>query len=139
MRYGKIVIATDADYDGSDIFTLLINVFYHYWPELFDNNYDPIIYRLIAPNVVASKNGKRVHFTTRHQFELVKEKYKGWTIEYMKGLGSMHKTDWEMVLGGETDTQIPIYDDGKMPETLQLLFGDNSDMRKEWLQKNDNE
>ena len=106
---------------------------------MFDNNYDPIIYRLIAPNVVASKNGKRVHFTTRHQFELVKEKYKGWTIEYMKGLGSMHKTDWEMVLGGETDTQIPIYDDGKMPETLQLLFGDNSDMRKEWLQKNDNE
>lgn len=134
LRYGKIVIATDADYDGDDIFTLLINMLYRFWPELFDPNYEPYVHRLVAPNVVASKNGKRIHFTTRTQYENDKDKYVGWTIEYMKGLGSMNKIDWQMILSGKTDTQIPITDDGEMPSTLKLLFGDDADRRKQWLQ-----
>jgi DNA gyrase/topoisomerase IV subunit B len=55
MRFGKIVVATDADPDGGDIFTLLINLFYQFWPELFDPDYEPIIYRLVAPMYVRLK------------------------------------------------------------------------------------
>ena len=135
LNYGKIVIATDADYDGDDIFTLLVNLFFQFWPELFDKNYQPIVHRLVAPNVVVSKNGKRIHFTRRSDFEKGKDKYKEWTVEYMKGLGSMWKEDWEMVLSGETDTLIPIIDDGKINDTLTLLFGESADARKEWLSK----
>lgn len=135
LRYGQVIIATDADYDGSDIFTLLINLFYSFWPELFDNNYDPFFYRMVAPNVVASKNGKRVHFTSRPDYEKVKDKYKGWTIEYMKGLGSMAKEDWDIVIAGLNKYSIPILDDGKIPETLELLFGPSSEMRRQWLRK----
>jgi len=135
LNYGKIVIATDADYDGDDIFTLLVNLFYQFWPELFDKHYTPFVYRLVAPNVVVSKSGKRIHFTRRSEFEKVKDKYKGWTVEYMKGLGSMWKEDWEMVLTGETDTLVPIIDDGNISSTLTLLFGENADARKEWLSK----
>src|SRR5713226_6886071 len=62
LRYGKIVIASDADYDGSHIFCLLINMFYQFWPELLDKNYAPIIYRLITPNVCLVKGNKRIHF-----------------------------------------------------------------------------
>lgn len=135
LRYGKIVIATDADYDGGDIFTLLINLFYTYWPELFDPGYEPIIHRLVAPNVCAIKGNKRVHFPTRNEYEKAKDKYKGWTIKYYKGLGSMVKADWEMILSGETNTLVPVVDDdGKMKDTLALLFGPNADLRKEWLQ-----
>jgi DNA gyrase/topoisomerase IV subunit B len=134
LRYGQIIIATDADYDGGDIFTLLINLFYTYWPELFDSGYEPIIYRLVAPNVCAVKGNKRVHFATRDQYERVKEKYKGWAISYYKGLGSMVKADWDMILSGETDTLIPITNDGEMKETLSLLFGPDANARKDWLQ-----
>ena len=135
LNYGRVVIATDADYDGSDIMTLLINLFYTFWPELFDPNYDPFIYRLVAPNVVAAKGNKRVHFTTRTEYENVKSRYKnGWSINYMKGLGSMIGKDWEMILSGETDTLIPFVDDGKMRTTLELLFGNNVEERKKWLQ-----
>ncbi len=134
LRYGKVVVATDADYDGSDIFTLLINLFYTYWPELFDPDYEPVVYRLIAPNVCAVKGNKRVHFATRDEYEKVKNKYKGYTINYYKGLGSMVKADWEMILSGDTDTLIPIEDDGKIQETLGLLFGPSADDRKKWLQ-----
>jgi DNA gyrase/topoisomerase IV subunit B len=133
LRYGKIIIATDADYDGGDIFTLLINLFYSFWPELFDKGREPFVYRLVAPNVCAAKGNKRIHFTSRNDFEKVKEKYKGWTINYYKGLGSMVKQDWEMVLTGETNTLIPIVDDGNMKGVLTLLFSPNADARKEWL------
>jgi len=134
LRYGKIVIATDADVDGSDIFTLLINLFYQFWPELFDKDYEPVVYRLIAPNVCLVKGKKRIHFTSRAEYDKHKDKYKGYEVRYYKGLGSMVKPDWEMILSGETDTLIPVVDDGKMGETLELLFGPEADARKKWLQ-----
>jgi DNA gyrase/topoisomerase IV subunit B len=134
LRYGKIIIATDADVDGSDIFTLLINLFYQYWPELFDKRYEPIVYRLVAPNVALVKGDKRIHFPSRADYEAKKDKYKGYTVSYYKGLGSMVRQDWEMILSGETNTMLPIVDDGDMGNTLELLFGPNADARKEWLQ-----
>lgn len=134
LRYGKIVIATDADYDGNDIFTLLVNIFFQFWPELFDQDYEPIVHRLIAPNVVAVKGTKRIHFTSRNDYEKVKHKYKGYEISYYKGLGSMVQEDWKMILDGQTDTLIPIIDDGKLNTTLELLFGPDANKRKSWLQ-----
>lgn len=142
LRYSKIVIATDADHDGADIFTLLVNLLFQYWPELFDPAYDPIVYRLVAPNIccVKGKGAKeqRVHFATRAEYEAVAHKYKeGWTIKYYKGLGAQSKADWKMVLANDKSL-IPITDsDGKMKETLELLFGPSANNRKEWLQSPD--
>jgi len=133
LRFGKIVIATDADVDGGDIFTLLVNLFYQ-WPELFDKNYDPIVYRLVAPNVCLVKGKQRIHFATRKEYEKQKGKYRGYEVRYYKGLGSMVKEDWEMILSGKTDTLVPVIDDGNMAATLKLLFGPDSDVRKRWLQ-----
>lgn len=133
LNYGKIVIATDADYDGDDIFTLLVNLFYQFWPELFDKNYEPIVYRLVAPNVCLVKGKQRLHFARRSEYDKVKDKHKGYEVRYYKGLGSMHMDDWEMILSGQTNTMIPITDDGNMIETLKLLFGDDSEPRKVWL------
>jgi DNA gyrase/topoisomerase IV subunit B len=131
LRYGKLIIATDADFDGDDIFTLLVNVFYQFWPELFES---PIVHRLVAPNVCLTKGNKRVHFATREAYEKQKRKYKGWDVHYYKGLGSMERADWDMILSGDTDTLIPITNDNTMESTLELLFGTNSEARKAWLQ-----
>ena len=137
LQFGnKIAIASDSDYDGDHIFTLLVNLFYQFWPELFDPKQPPIVHRLIAPNVVASKGNKRIHFASRDEYEKVKDKYKGWTIEYMKGLGSLSKSDWETILNDKNDCFIPIVDDGTLNDTLQLMFGPNADDRKDWLTTN---
>lgn len=133
LRYGRIVITTDADADGDDIFTLLVNLFFQFWPELMDPDLPPIIYRLTAPNVAVIKGTKRVHFPRRGDYEAVREKYVGWSVQYYKGLGSMEKEDWLMVLPNQ-DLFYPLVDDGKMAETLELLFGPSADARKEWLQ-----
>ena len=102
---------------------------------LLTNVYEPFIYRLIAPNVCAIKGNKRIHFPTMGAYDKVKSKYKNWTINYYKGLGSMAQTDWEMILSGKTDTLIPIQDDGSMKDVLKLLFSPDSDARKDWLRK----
>lgn len=133
LNFGKVILATDADIDGGDIFCLEVNLFFSFWPELLDIRYDPFIYRLIAPNVCATKGNKRVHFATRDEYEAVKSKYKSWNIRYYKGLGSMEEEDWEMILSGETNTLIPIQDDGNMGAVLKLLFSPDTDARKEWL------
>lgn len=133
LNYGRIVISTDADYDGDDIFTLLVNMFYQFWPELLDSNYEPIIYRLSTPNVCLVKGAQRLHFVRRSDYEKVKDKYKGYEVRYYKGLGSMHPDDWDMILSGKTDAFIPIIDDGNLSSTFDLLFGPNADARKEWL------
>jgi DNA topoisomerase-2 len=135
MNYGKIVIATDADFDGNDIFTLLVCLFYQFWPELFHKDYEPVVHRLVAPNIVATKGNKCVHFTTKAVYEQTKGKYSGWNIKYMKGLGGMSKYDWETILTGD-DYLIPIIDDGNMDNILELLFGNSANMRKAWLTTN---
>lgn len=133
LRYGKIVIATDADFDGDDIFTLLSNLFYQFWPELLDGD-QPVIHRLVAPNVCLTKGKTRLHFATREEYEKKKSKYSGYEVHYYKGLGSMEKTDWDMILNGKTNTLIPITHDKNMKATFELLFGNDAEARKNWLQ-----
>jgi len=134
LRYGQVTIATDADVDGGDIFALFVNLFYQFWPELFDPKEKPFIYRLIAPNVCITKGKQRIHYATRDEYESKGRNKSGWTVVYYKGLGSMVRDDWEMILSGKTDTKIPIVDDGHIAETLKLLFSDDVNARKEWLQ-----
>lgn len=136
LRYGQVVITTDADYDGSDIFTLLVNIFFQFWPELFDPKYEPFIYRLSAPNVCLVKGKHRVHFINRTEYEKNKHKHKGYEVRYYKGLGSMNNEDWEMILNNP-DCFLPVTDDGKMNGVLKLLFSDDSAARQAWLSTQD--
>jgi DNA gyrase/topoisomerase IV subunit B len=133
LRFGKrVVIATDSDPDGDDIITTLLCLFYQFWPELFDPKQPSYFYRLIAPNVVAVKGNKRVHFKNRPEYVAQRDKYKGWTIQYYKGLGSMERSDWEMIINDDR-FYLPITGDAHMKEVMHLLFSDDSDARKVWL------
>ncbi|KKM15358.1 hypothetical protein LCGC14_1696840, partial [marine sediment metagenome] len=53
-------------------------------------------------------------------------------VHYYKGLGSMERADWDMILNG--DSLIPITYDKKFDETFELLFGNDTEARKAWLQ-----
>uniref|UniRef100_A0A8C9TJW9 DNA topoisomerase 2 n=1 Tax=Scleropages formosus TaxID=113540 RepID=A0A8C9TJW9_SCLFO len=85
LRYGKIMIMTDQDQDGSHIKGLLINFFHHNWPSLLKHAF---LEEFITPIV---KNKQELAFYSIPEFEEWKkqtENFKSWHIKYYKGLGT---------------------------------------------------
>ena len=133
LRYGRCVLAADFDPDGADITTILVGLFYGQWKSLMDpNRSTPYFYRLLAPNVIAIKGKERVYFQSMQEYEKAKSKYTSHTIKYIKGLGSLETEDWERITTTD-DYLLPIIADENMDDTLELLFGDDADRRKDWL------
>merc|ERR1712228_281992 len=70
LRYGKVMIMTDQDYDGSHIKGLMINLFHAEWPELIQqkmfgpNGNESFMEQFITPIVVASKGNQKHSFYT---------------------------------------------------------------------------
>ena len=59
LRYGKIMIMTDQDHDGSHIKGLVMNLFHSLWPELLELGF---ITSMITPIIKATKGKKKYHF-----------------------------------------------------------------------------
>ena len=135
LRFGNIILSVDADVDGGDIFCLLSNIFFQFWPELFK---DGRIFRLDAPNIIAeNKSGRKVYYQSLEAFEKNKDtKHKNDTITYLKGLGSMELDDWKELMGS-SKYQLPITWDSELEDTFTLLFGPDTNKRKEWLTSTD--
>ena len=88
LRYGKIMIMTDQDHDGSHIKGLVMNVFHHMWPSLLELGY---ITSMITPIVKVSlkKQVKSFYTLTEYQDWLEKTKNSNlWKTKYYKGLGT---------------------------------------------------
>ena len=89
LRYGKIMIFTDADVDGSHIKGLLINLFSIFWPELLE--IPGFIISLATPILKVKKQKESIDFYTMTEFNTWKdtiENIKAWDIKYYKGLGT---------------------------------------------------
>ena len=89
LRYGRIMIFTDADVDGSHIKGLLINLFATFWPELLE--IPGFIISLATPILKVKKNKDVKEFYTMTEFNTWKdtiENLKSWDIKYYKGLGT---------------------------------------------------
>jgi DNA gyrase/topoisomerase IV subunit B len=133
MRFGDIVIATDADVDGGDIFSLLVNMLYQFWPELFNPKVPvPRVYRLVAPNIILIKGKNRLYFPSKETYEKSKQD-SSWEVRYIKGLGGLEKIDWQNILA-DKKSFLPIVYDDNLKQTFELLFGPDADERKKWLQ-----
>tara|TARA_Y100000991_G_scaffold215072_1_gene204392 strand:- start:35 stop:3640 length:3606 start_codon:yes stop_codon:yes gene_type:complete len=86
LRYGKIILMTDQDHDGTHIKGLVMNIFDVLWPELLELGF---ITCMITPIVKAFKaNKEKAFFTLQDYYKWKKNDYKGWKIKYYKGLGT---------------------------------------------------
>ncbi|RXN12322.1 DNA topoisomerase 2-beta-like isoform X1 [Labeo rohita] len=135
LRYGKIMIMTDQDQDGSHIKGLLINFFHHNWPSLLKHTF---LEEFITPIVKASKNKQEVSFYSIPEFEEWKkhtENYKTWHIKYYKGLGtSTSKEAKEYFADMERHRIMFKYNGTEDDAAITLAFSKKkTDDRKEWL------
>lgn len=96
LRYGRVMIMTDADVDGDHIRGLVINIFHEYWPQLLQ--VEGFVYSILTPNVTVSISGKTVRkFFSLAEYDNWKkspesDKLGNWKPKYFKGLGS-HTSD----------------------------------------------
>ena len=88
LRYGRIIILTDADVDGSHIKGLVMNFIHSMWPSLIRR--PEFITSLATPIVKAFKNSDIVTFYNLTDYEkwIEKNGHKNYKIKYYKGLGT---------------------------------------------------
>jgi DNA topoisomerase-2 len=123
--YKKIVIATDPDPDGSHIASLLINLFYKWFPMVVKSGR---LSFLKIPLVSVGDSKKKKYYWDLEEFK--KSKTSG-NIRYLKGLGSLSLDDWEWVMSNKSLVCIEESEDSK--DKLEMAFGDSSEARKKWL------
>ncbi|XP_034271655.1 DNA topoisomerase 2-alpha isoform X1 [Pantherophis guttatus] len=135
LRYGKIMIMTDQDQDGSHIKGLLINFIHHNWPSLLRHRF---LEEFITPLVKVSKNKEEIPFYSIPEFQEWKNSnpnHKNWKIKYYKGLGTSTSKEAKEYFAAMTRHRIPFkYSGPEDDAAITLAFSKKKvDDRKEWL------
>ena len=135
LRYGRILIMTDQDYDGSHIRGLLINLFHELWTELFKI---PGFLTYMATPIVKATKGKETRiFYTQFDYDQWKssgEAGRGWAVQYYKGLGTSTREEAQEYFKEMNVTQFRYTADADSA-AIDLAFNKaRADDRKVWLQ-----
>ncbi len=137
LRYGRVIIMTDADVDGSHIRTLLLTFFFRYMSKLIDDGHlyiaQPPLYRM------AYKNQVRYVYSDKEKDKALKDLGGGDKvgIQRYKGLGEMNPDQlWETTMNPENRTLllVAVEDAAEADRTFDMLMGDAVDPRKKFIQ-----
>jgi DNA gyrase subunit B len=128
LRYGKIVIMTDADVDGSHIRTLLLTFFFRYMQSIIDEGHlfiaQPPLYRM------SHKDKVRYAYNDNEKDKVLKElgvPAEKANLQRYKGLGEMNPTQlWETTMNPENRTMliVGIDDAAEADRTFDMLMGE---------------
>jgi len=142
MRYGKIIIMTDADVDGSHIRTLLLTFFFRYMRPLVELGYvyiaQPPLFRIRKGR---GNRGKEYYAFDENQLEEILSRIgrDSTTLQRYKGLGEMDAYQlWDTTMNPETRTilQVSLEDAAAADEIFTILMGDKVEPRRKFIEEN---
>jgi DNA gyrase subunit B len=138
LRYGRVIIMTDADVDGSHIRTLLLTFFFRYMPALIEDGHlyiaQPPLYR------IAYKNQVKFAYSDVQKDLLVKEMGVSTdriSLQRYKGLGEMNPEQlWETTMDPNVRTLllVAIDDAAEADRTFDMLMGSAVPPRRRFIQ-----
>jgi DNA topoisomerase-2 len=133
LRYGKVLIVTDADVDGIHINGLVQNLFHSLFPTLLERD-PPFLTCMQTPIVRVYENKKDLIFYDENEYRkfVQKSNVKKIDKKYYKGLGSSNKSDVRETFGQKV---VQFRTDEKTFDTMNKAFSNKyADMRKDWLE-----
>ena len=152
IRYGKIIIMTDADVDGGHIQALLLTFFFMHAPKLVESGHvyvaQPPLFKVEVPGQGKGKPGRRIYCLDDDELEetlalLKKEKLRegSWEISRFKGLGEMSPEQlWETTMNPDTRRLVRMQlDAAKIKQaraTFELLMDSGeAEGRRNWMRE----
>ncbi len=141
LRYGKVIIMTDADVDGSHIRTLLLTFFYRYMGDLVNQGK---IY-IAQPPLYKVRNGKKENYVyseiekDRLLEPFNEEERKKISLQRYKGLGEMNPDQlWNTTMDPETRTmmQVNVESIFEADHLFTTLMGDEVEPRRKFIEDN---
>ncbi len=140
LRYGKIIIMTDADVDGSHIRTLLLTFFFRYYKELIEAGH---VFIAQPPLYKVWKGKEEYYAYTESQkeelFARLGDEISKYHVQRYKGLGEMNEEQlWETTMDPEQRKllRVTIDDASRADRVFADLMGDVVEPRREFITKN---
>ena len=140
LRYGRVMIMTDCDVDGSHIKSLIINYICYFWPSYIKSNF---LCCFMTPLVKVFRGKEIKQFYNIEDYmqwsREIGEQVKLWRVKYYKGLGTSTKEEACEYFRNIRNNVITYTCQGGL-DCLDLVFSPavkkNTDRRKSWISEN---
>ncbi len=137
IHYGKVIIMTDADDDGSHIQSLLLTFFYNHMKPLIENGN---LYIACPPLYRVYNNKQEIYCYDDTELEEAKKNIgSGYRINRYKGLGEMDYTQLSSTTMNPEHRKllkVLLKDDDDTGDKVSLFLGKDADRRKDWINNN---